>query len=73
MTIFKNVSFFIKNPDKEKETKENLLKEMKEKSLGFEEACCLLYANTGGFLFDDLTVLDFIFYEKTFYFANLFG
>lgn len=37
------------------------------------ESPLLLFADTGNFLFDHLTIADFIFYEYCYYFDKLFG
>lgn len=37
------------------------------------ESCSILYSETGGYLFEHLTIADFLFYENCFYLCNFFG
>lgn len=72
MTIlFRNVALCNKNPEKMKEIKEKILGELFELAT-WKNACTMLYADSGTFLFGHLTVLDFIFYDHCFYFQNFY-
>lgn len=39
---------------------------------GCSQICSIIYSQTGNYLFDHLTIADFLFYENCFYFSCFF-
>lgn len=49
-----------------------MLKQIND-SPGSSQGLALMYSETGGYLFNHLTIADFLFYENCFYFSSFFS